>query len=64
MKTLSPFKSDTQATDEEKGAAYGEVGPWLGRHTDEIALPLVNSVVDALSSDKSVKKLAVVGFCW
>ena len=54
MKSLTPLHSQPTPTDENKQAAFGDVGPWLGRHGDEKVDELFKQVLTRLRNDKDV----------
>lgn len=68
MKALTPLKSDPALSEEEKGQkmqeAFGDVGPWLGRHSDDKTQPLMEKVLAELASGgASVGERAGVDIC-
>lgn len=40
------------------------LGPWLLRHREAVARPLVDAAVRALREDPDVKSVGAIGFCW
>ena len=54
MKALTPLKSDPPLSEEEKGqkmqAAFGDVGPWLDRHSDDKTQPLMEKILAELAA--------------
>ena len=55
LKGILPLHSDPVLSEDEqkakKGAAFGEMGPWLKRHTDDVVKPLFTKVTEALKKD-------------
>ncbi|KAL7424010.1 hypothetical protein Q5752_001595 [Cryptotrichosporon argae] len=52
----------SKAIDTAKSAA--SLGPWLIRHREAVARPIVQDFFTALRADPSTGKVAAVGYCW
>ncbi|KAK8845585.1 hypothetical protein IAR55_006301 [Kwoniella newhampshirensis] len=52
----------SKAADSVKAAAA--LGPWLAKHREAVARPIVEKFVQAVRADPSTGKIAAVGYCW
>jgi len=63
-----PLKVREQQGVVEKTKATATVGttlpPWLLKHRESVAKPLIDSFIKTLKSDPQTKKIGAVGFCW
>ncbi|KAK4689398.1 carboxymethylenebutenolidase, partial [Tremellales sp. Uapishka_1] len=69
LKTIAPNLRDqaeatvvSKAADTAKMAA--SLGPWLVKHREAVARPIVEGFVQNLKADPSTGKIAAIGFCW
>ncbi|EJD50872.1 alpha/beta-hydrolase [Auricularia subglabra TFB-10046 SS5] len=67
LNTIVPRKpDDVSALDKAKNTALATAAfaPWLTRHREAVARPLIDNVVKALRDDPEVKSIGAIGFCW
>ncbi|ODN76293.1 hypothetical protein L202_06221 [Cryptococcus amylolentus CBS 6039] len=57
-------ESTTTSKTADGAKAGATMGPWLAKHREAVSKPLIEKYVQAVRSDPSTGKIALVGFCW
>jgi len=69
LNTIAPNnKVKSEATVVSKAAATAKtgvlLGPWLIKHREAVAKPIIENFVKAVKSEPNTGKVGAVGFCW
>jgi len=63
-----PLKKRENLTLADKAVSTAKVGttlgPWLLKHREAVAKPLISSFISTLRKDSSTGKIGAIGFCW